>query len=83
MQLLALNVYPPQACNFRRVIPDIDIWRAVNLMLKRCGEKALEKSSTRADELAADGDHDGASTWRRITVAVKQLATNVPPGLLH
>jgi hypothetical protein len=27
-------------------------------MLKRYGEKALEESATRADELATDGDHD-------------------------
>jgi hypothetical protein len=38
-------------------------------MLKRYGEKAPEQSAARADELAADGDHDGASTWRRITSA--------------
>ena len=68
---------------FPGVIPEIDIWRAANLMLKRYGENAFEESSTRADVLAADGDHDGASTWRRITVAVKQLANNVPPSLLH
>ena len=41
------------------MIPEIDIWRAATLMLKRYGEKALEQSSTRADELAAEGDHDG------------------------
>ena len=39
---------------------EIHIWRATNLMLKRYGEKALEESAARADELAADGDHDGA-----------------------
>ena len=65
------------------MIPEIDIWRAANLMLKRYGEKAFEESSTRADVLPADGDHDGASTWRRITAAVVQLANNVPPGLVH
>jgi hypothetical protein len=27
---------------FARVIPEIDIWRAATLMLKRYGEKALE-----------------------------------------
>jgi len=27
---------------------------------KRYGDKALEQSATRADELAAAGDHDGA-----------------------
>jgi hypothetical protein len=40
------------------VIPEIDIWRGADLMLKRYGEKALEESATRADELATDGDHD-------------------------
>jgi hypothetical protein len=27
------------------VIPEIDIWRAANLMLKRYGEKAVEESA--------------------------------------
>jgi hypothetical protein len=31
---------------FSRVIPEIDIWRAANLMLKRYGEGALEKASS-------------------------------------
>jgi hypothetical protein len=35
------------------VIPEIDIWRAANLMLKRYGDKALEESAARGDELAA------------------------------
>jgi len=65
------------------VIPEIDIWRAATLMLKRYGEKALEQSTTRADELAADGDNDGASTWRRIADAVLQLANTTPPGPPH
>jgi len=65
------------------VIPEIDIWRAANLMLKRYGEKALEESAARADELAAARDHDGAATWRRITAAVGQLANNTPPGPVH
>jgi hypothetical protein len=30
-------------------------------MLKRYGEKALEESTMRADELAAGGDHNGAA----------------------
>jgi hypothetical protein len=65
------------------VIPEIDIWRAANLMLKRYGEKALEESATRADELAAGGDHNGAAVWRRITDAVEQLANDIPPGPVH
>ena len=39
----------------------MDIWRAASLMLKRYGEKALEESAARADELFAEQDRDGAS----------------------
>jgi len=83
MQLWVSNVCRLQTCTFSRVIPEIDIWRAATLMLKRYGEKALEQSRTRIDELTADGDHDGADTWRRITTAVEQLASTTPPGPLH
>ena len=62
MQLLVLSVSRSQACRFLRVIPEIDIWRAANLMLKRYGEKALEESAMRADELAAARDENGAGT---------------------
>ena len=48
------------------MIPEIDIWRAASLMLKRYGEKALEESAARADELFAEQDHDGAAVLRRI-----------------
>jgi hypothetical protein len=65
------------------VIPEIDIWRAANLMIKRYGEKALEESTTRAAEVAAVGDHNGEATWRRITAAVGQLANNTPTGPVH
>jgi hypothetical protein len=63
-----LNVYRRRPCSFPGVIPEIDIWRAAQLMLKRYGEKALEESAARADELALAGDHDGrrlgAGSWR-------------------
>jgi hypothetical protein len=49
------------------VIPEIDIWRAANLMLKRYGDKALEESAARGDELAAQDDYSGEAVWRRIT----------------
>jgi hypothetical protein len=65
------------------VIPEIDIWRAANLMLKGHGDKALEESAARADELAAQDDHNGAAVWRRITDAVDQFANNTSPGPLH
>ena len=52
-------------------------------MLKRYGDKALEQSSARANELTGDGDHDAADTWRRITTALAQLANTTPPAPPH
>ena len=65
------------------MIPEIDIWRAAQLMLKRYGAKALEESAAQADELVATGDDNGAAVWRRITAAVAQLENTTPPGMLH
>ena len=65
------------------MIPEIDIWRAAQLMLKRYADKALKESAARADELAAAGDDNGAAVWRRITAAVAQLANSTPPGMVH
>jgi hypothetical protein len=58
------------------MIPEIDIW------LKRYGEKALEESAARADELFAEQDHDGAAVWRRI-IDAGQLAKMKPSGRPH
>ena len=65
------------------MIPQIDIWRAAQLMLKRYGERALEESALRADELSSVGDDDGVETWRGIMAAVSQLANTTPPGPVH
>ena len=65
------------------VIPEIDIWRAANLMLKRCGDKAAEECAACADELAAQDDYKGEAVWRRITDAVGQLANRTPAEPLH
>ena len=65
------------------MIPEIDIWRAATLMLKRYSDKAVEESVAHADELAAQHDHNGTAVWRRITDAVRQLANRTPAGPLH
>ena len=65
------------------MIPEIDIWQAAQLMLKRYGDKALEESAARAEELVAAGDDNGAAVWRRITDSVAQLANTTPPGRMH
>jgi len=44
------------------MIPDLDIWRASLLMVKRCGDDALLEAAERADQLLAEGDMAGAET---------------------
>jgi hypothetical protein len=41
--------------SFRGVIPEIDMWRVANLMLKRYGENAQSESAKRADETRCGG----------------------------
>jgi hypothetical protein len=65
------------------MIPEIDIWRAARLMLKRYGDKAGEESAARVDELVAADDDNRVAVWRRITTAVAQLANTIPPGRVH
>ena len=65
------------------MIPEIDIWRVANLMLKRYGDRALVESARRADELAAARDPAGAAVWCRIIDSVDQLENSTPPGPVH
>jgi triphosphoribosyl-dephospho-CoA synthetase len=59
---------------FCRVIAyDLDIWRAAQLMVKRYGEDAAIQAGMRADDLLAEGDVDGAATWRAIIRAIEEL----------
>ena len=51
------------------MIPEIDIWRAVHLMLKRYGDQALKESAARSSFRAAK-----AAVWHR---AEKDAGMNV------
>ena len=65
------------------MIPEIDVWRVANLMLKRYGEEADIESAIRAEELAEAGDRAGEAVWRRIIDAIGQLENTTPPGRVH
>ena len=43
------------------MIPEIDIWRVGNLMLKRYGDEAMTECTKLADELAVDCDRRGVT----------------------
>ena len=65
------------------MIPEIDIWRIANLMLKHYGDEAEAESAIRSAELAEAGDWAGAAVWRRITDAIGQLESTTARGPLH
>ena len=65
------------------MIPEIDIWRVANLMLKRYGDEADIESTIRTEELTEKGDWTGEAIWRRIIDAIGQLENTTPPGPLH
>ena len=58
------------------MIPEIDIWRVANLMLKRYGDLAEMESARKADAA-------GVAVWRRVMGAVRQLVNVTPPGPVH
>jgi len=60
------------------MIPDIDIWRSANVMVKRYGEDAALEAAKRADELLEAGDTGGCAVWKRIVAAVEHLRRSEP-----
>ena len=60
------------------MIPEREIWQAANLMIKRHGAEAAVHAAMRADELLAEGDIEGAATWRAVIRAIDQLQADKP-----
>jgi hypothetical protein len=55
------------------VIPEIDIWRAANLLIRRHGANAELEAAKRADLMLDRGDDDGRLLWVRIRRAIEAL----------
>jgi hypothetical protein len=62
--------------------PDIDIWRAANLLIKQRGENTEIAAAQRADLMLERGDHDGQLVWLRIRRAIAALRA-APIGPAH
>ena len=63
------------------MIPDLDIYRSAQVLIKQHGNDAPIEAATRADAMLDKGDLDGVATWRRILRAVEELQREVPkPG---
>ncbi len=64
------------------MIPDIDILRSAQLLVKRHGADAPIHAAMRADAMLDKRDLDGYAAWRRILRAVEELQGAVPgPGV--
>ncbi len=62
------------------MIPDLDIYRSANILVKRHGQDAPIQAAMRADELLEAGDLDGCAVWRRIIKAVEELLSKERPA---
>jgi hypothetical protein len=52
---------------------EIDIWRAANIIVKRHGPYAEFTATRRVDDMIANADPGGETTWKRILRAVREL----------
>ena len=55
------------------MIPDRDIWRAANLLIRKHGADAEIVAARRADDMVELGDYDGKSVWLQIRRAVVEM----------
>ena len=55
------------------MIPDLDIWRSANVLVKRHGSDAPIEAAMRADAMLKNGDLGGFTMWKRILRAVEEL----------
>ncbi len=55
------------------MIPDLDIYRSANVLVKRHGQDAPIEAAMRADAMLEKGDLDGYAVWKRILRAVEEL----------
>ncbi len=61
------------------MIPDLDIYRSANLLVKQHGEDAPIHAAMRADAMLEAGDLDGYAVWKRVLRAIDEMG-NITPG---
>ncbi len=62
------------------MIPDLDIYRSANVLIKHHGEDAPIHAAMRADAMLDKGDLDGYEVWKRIVKAVEELLSKERPA---
>ncbi len=63
------------------MIPDLDIYRSANVLVKQHGPDAPIHAAMRADAMLEAGDLDGCTVFKRVLRAVEELQETEPkPG---
>jgi len=64
------------------MIPELDIWRAANLLVQEHGDDAELEAGRRADLMLERGDLEGRLVWKRIRRAIIELQAHAkgPPN---
>lgn len=65
------------------MIPEIDVWRSAQLMIRQYGDAAVSEADARVTALTEQGDSAGGAVWRRIRQAIEQLQNRMPDGSVH
>ena len=61
------------------MIPDLDIYRSANLLVKRHGQDAPIHAAMRADAMLEKGDLDGYAVLKRVVKATEELLSKERP----
>ncbi len=63
------------------MIPNLDIYRSANVIMKQYGQDAAVEAAMRADAMLETGNLGGYTVWRRVLRAVGELQRVGPrPG---
>jgi hypothetical protein len=60
------------------MIPDLDIYRGANVIIKQYGEDAPIHAAMRADAMLEAGHLDGYAVWKRILRLIEALQGTAP-----
>ena len=60
------------------MIPDLDIYRSAQVLVKHHAQDAPIHAAMRADAMLEKGDLDGYAVWKRILRAVEELQGTEP-----
>ncbi len=62
------------------MIPDLDIYRSAQVLIKQHGPDTPVHAAMRADAMLEAGDLDGYAVWKRIVKAVEELLSKERPA---